>query len=61
MNATTPKDATRIIAGALQMLIDGGRPRGSNYLIVSTRLPHLRTSPCSLRRCPTSISLVTGG
>jgi hypothetical protein len=42
MNPTPAEDATNIIASALQMLIDGVRPQGSNYLIVSAGHAYLQ-------------------
>src|SRR5690349_1425807 len=35
-------DATNMITGGLQMLIDGVRPQGSNYLIVSSGHAYLQ-------------------
>jgi len=42
MNPTTPKDATMVIVGALQQLIDSVRPEGLNYLIVSSGHAYLQ-------------------
>src|SRR4051794_27538022 len=44
MNATTAQGTTRIISVALQALIDGLRPEGSNYLIVSSGDAYLQFS-----------------
>jgi transketolase N-terminal domain/subunit len=45
MNTATPSDATSLIASALQMLVDGVRTEGRNYLIVSSGHAYLQFSP----------------
>jgi hypothetical protein len=44
MNVAVAKDTTSVIASALQQLIDGVRPQGNNYLIVSSGDAYLQFS-----------------
>src|SRR5687768_9281554 len=44
MNVIAAKDTTSVIASALQMLIDGVRPEGNHYLIVSSGHAYLQFS-----------------